>query len=79
MSSSLDLPRTGKSLPIALALRALRACEAVHARDGSAVAGGGLVVNPRRPARRPGPGVQGGSRLRNVRLFKGSVRPACQV
>ena len=57
MSSSLDLPRTGKSIPIALALRALRACvracEAVRARDGSAVAGGGLVQKPG-ASRRPG-------------------------
>ena len=51
MSSSLDLPRTGKSIPIALALRAcVRACEAVRARDVSAVAGGGLVQKPGRPA-----------------------------
>ena len=36
-------------------MRCVRACEAVRARDGSAVAGGGLVQNPGRPAgRRPG-------------------------
>ena len=42
MSSSLDLPRTGKSIPIALALRACVRAK-LRARDVSAVAGGGLV------------------------------------
>ena len=42
MGSSLDLPRTGKSISIALAF-ALRACvrAKLRARDVSAVAGGG--------------------------------------
>ena len=59
MGPSLDLPRTGKSISIALAfaLRAcVRACEAAWARDASAVAGVGQMQVPGGPSPRPVPG-----------------------
>ena len=42
MSSSLDLPRTGKSIPIALALRACARAK-LRVRDDSAVARVGQI------------------------------------
>ena len=57
MSSSLDLPLTGKSIPIALAfaLRAcVRACDAkLRERDDSSVARGGQMQVPGQPAVHP--------------------------
>ena len=58
MGPSLDLPRTGKSISIALAfaLRAcVRACEAAWARDASAVAGVGQMQVCRGGSLRPSP------------------------
>ena len=54
MSSSLDLPRTRKSIPIALAF-ALRACvrAKLRGRDASAVAGVGQMQVPGGPSPRP--------------------------